>query len=265
VINVSEGRDRAILSGLAEAGGRSLLDLHADPHHHRAVLTLGGPEEDVWVAATAVARRAIAELEIGDHAGAHPRFGVVDVVPWVDLEDPREPTPRSLGRRDRFARWAADELDIPCFAYGPERSLPDVRRQAWRGLEPDHGPDRPHPRAGSCAVGARGVLVAYNLWLAGGGLPEARRVAAAIRRPGLRTLGLLVGEQAQVSCNLTEPWRLGPGTAYDLVAALSPVAGAELVGLVPEEVLHAVPEGRWAPLGLGAGGTIEARLATAGC
>ena len=264
MINVSEGRDRALLTGLAEAGGRSLLDVHSDPHHHRAVLTLGGPEDDVWEAATAVARRAVAELDLGDHAGAHPRFGAVDVVPWVDLEEPAAPTPRSLGLRDRFARWAAEALGIPCFVYGPERSLPDVRRQAWRDLWPDTGPDRPHPTAGSCAVGARGVLVAYNLWLAGGGLPEARRVAAAIRRPGLRALGLLVGGRAQVSCNLTEPWRLGPGTAYDLVAILSPVAGAELVGLVPEEVLHVVPERRWATLGLAADRTIEARLATAG-
>ncbi len=76
----------------------------------------------------------------------------------------------------------------------------------------------------------------------------ARAIAAAVRRPGLRTLGLQVGDRVQVSMNLVDPDRLGPATAYDLVAEAAlaagrAVAGAELVGLVPARVLDAVPRG----------------------
>jgi glutamate formiminotransferase len=102
--------------------------------------------------------------------------------------------------------------------------------------------------------------VAYNLWLASRDLAEARRVASAVRRPGLRTLGVAVGEHVQVSCNLTDPSSLGPAEAHDLVAAHTPVKRAELVGLLPRAVLAKVPEQRWDELDLDQARTIEARL-----
>jgi glutamate formiminotransferase len=110
-------------------------------------------------------------------------------------------------------------------------------------------------------VGARIPLVAYNLWLLRADIDEARRIAAAIRRPGLRALGLQVGHRVQVSCNLTDPIRLGPAEAYELVSARAPVAGAEVVGLVPESVLALVPRERWPGLDLDPDRTIETRLA----
>jgi len=95
------------------------------------------------------------------------------------------------------------------------------------------------------------VLVAYNVWLAEGvDVATARRVAREIRGPGLRALGLDVGGRAQVSMNLVDPLTLGPAAAYDLVAARAPVAGAELVGLVPAAVLSAAPAERWVELDL---------------
>jgi glutamate formiminotransferase len=194
---------------------------------------------------------------------------VVDVVPFVDLGDMWEAaTPRSLAARDRYAAWAAAELDLPCFLYGPERTLPEVRRAAWRSLRPDCGPARAHPTAGAVCVGARGALVAYNLVLSTPDLVTATQVAAAVRRPGLRTLALVVGADVQVSCNLTDPGRLGPADAYDLVAraleshgpGATRIAAAELVGLLPRAVLTAIPPGRWRTLGIGPDRTIEARL-----
>lgn len=260
VVNLSEGRDEARLAAAAAVADDVLLDLHRDPHHHRAVLTLAGTDEALFPAVCAVARWAVATLDLSTHAGAHPRIGVVDVVPWVDLDAPAAPaTARSIGARDRFAAWAAAELRLPCFLYGPERTLPEVRRRAWHDLPPDTGPSRPHPTAGAAAVGARGVLVAYNLWV-DTDVATARRVAVALRRPGLRALGLQVGDRVQVSCNLVEPHLLGPGAAYDLVAAEVPVGGAELVGLLPRAVLDAVPAARWPELALSDEATIEARL-----
>jgi glutamate formiminotransferase len=272
VINVSEGRDKRVISALAAAAGPYLLDVHSDPDHHRSVLTLAGPEEGVGLGARAVAGAAVSSIDIRGHAGVHPRIGAVDVVPFVHLG--REPGPAgrlfdgSLGSavqaRDGFARWAARELDLPCFLYGPGRTLPELRRAAWSSLAPDLGPMAPHPTAGAVAIGARPVLVAYNLWLAGADLALARLVAGAIRGPQLRTLGLAAGASVQVSCNLIAPWRVGPGAVFDAVASQAAVARAELVGLVPLAVLEAEPRHRWGELGLSPSATIEARLEQAG-
>ena len=174
------------------------------------------------------------------------------------------PIAPSLAARDAFARWAGAELGLPCFLYGPERSLPEVRREAWTTLAPDRGPAAPHPTAGAAAVGARPALVAYNLWLAEADVAAARRVAAQIRGPHVRALGLAVGDCVQVSCNLIAPWQIGPGAAFDAVARRAGVARAELVGLVPLGVLEAEPRHRWPELDLNSSRTIEARLEQAG-
>jgi len=255
VVNISEGRDHAILDVLATAAGRDLLDLHADPDHNRAVLTMVGEAAPRHVAAEAVAR-----VDLRVHQGAHPRIGVVDVVPFVPLAG--STMVDALGARDAFCEWAAAELALPCFRYGPERTLPDIRRRAFHAdLLPDTGPPIPHPTAGACAVGARPVLVAYNLWLAEPDDARARQVAAAVRGPHVRALGLAVGNRVQVSMNLLDPVSVGPAEVWDRVGALAPVAGAELVGLIPVAVLEATPAARWAQLDLDPARTIEARLA----
>jgi glutamate formiminotransferase len=257
VVNISEGRDGAVIDAIAAAAGADLLDVHTDPHHHRSVLTLVGEE-----APRAVAVAAVDLLDLRRHDGVHPRIGVIDVVPFVALAGA---TPTDTVRaRDDFCRWAGHELRLPCFRYGPERTLPDVRRGAFGELAPDCGPSAPHPSAGAAAVGARPVLVAYNVWLAEPDLALARRVASAVRRPGVRTLGLQVGHRVQVSMNLIDPLVVGPGAATDAVAALAEVTGCELVGLVPEAVLQAEDPARWDELDLAADRTIEARLALAG-
>jgi glutamate formiminotransferase len=275
VVNVSEGRDAACVDTLARSAGDALLDVHRDPDHHRSVLTLGGSgvEEKVRV----LARRAVELLDLSTHTGVHPRLGVLDVVPFVPLDTTGAPilTPSSdalreaLDARDRFARWAADTLDLPCFLYGPERSLPDVRRHAFGALAPDVGPRHPHPTAGACAVGARGPLVAYNLWLDTDELAVAREIAREIRQPGIRTFGFAVQDATQVSCNLVDPGIIGPAEAFDAVSAAAVahetgVRRAELVGLLPRAVLLGIPEGRWETLDLDPQRTVEARLGSFG-
>ena len=257
VVNLSEGRDQDVLDQLASVCGADLLDRHCDPDHNRSVFTLIGE-----VAPRALAREAVARLDLTDHAGAHPRLGVVDVVPFVPLGEAS--LDGAVAARDAFAAWAGRELLVPCFRYGPERTLPEVRRRAFVDLEPDTGPLTPHPTAGAACVGARSFLVAYNVWLAEPDLDLARRVAAAVRSPAVRALGLACGRRVQVSMNLIDPFTVGPADAFDAVAARAPVAGAELVGLVPAAILDRVPAGRYEELDLGAERTIESRLARRG-
>lgn len=267
VVNVSEGRRHDLVAELIAAAGPCLLDSHSDPYHNRSVLTLGGPAQAVQDGVRDLAKAAVARLDLGSHEGVHPRIGVLDVVPWVPFQGwPLQvaPLPTAVEARDRFAQWAAATLALPCFLYGPERSLPEVRREAWISLFPDVGPGHPHPTAGATAAGARPALVAYNLWLAHSDLSLARRLAAELRGPAVRALGLQVGPSVQVSCNLLEPETVHPGWVYDHVARRTEVARAELVGLVPNFVLRAVPKSRWERLGLNPSQTIEARLHACG-
>jgi glutamate formiminotransferase / 5-formyltetrahydrofolate cyclo-ligase len=270
VVNVSEGRDGSTVAAVAGAAASALLDVHSDPDHNRCVLTLAGPE--VEDAVRAVARVVLELLHLRAHHGVHPRLGTLDVVPFVPCDAAGRPADTgadlapAVAARDRFAAWAGAALALPCFTYGPERSLPEVRRQAFVGLSPVAGPAIPHPRAGACAVGARPALVAYNLWLTTTDLAVARAVAAEVRGPAVRALGLAVNGASQVSCNLVAPYVVGPAEVFDRVRRLAAAAGtalarAELVGLAPAGVVEAVAPARRAELDLDDERTVEARLA----
>lgn len=263
VINVSEGRRPDVVAQIGAAAGDHLLDVHTDADHHRSVLTLAGP--DVEARAFSLVAAAVQLLDLRTHSGGvHPRLGVADVVPFVPLSSTGMAA--AVAARDRFAARVARELGVPCFLYGEAtHALPAVRRLAFSSLAPDFGPSEPHVSAGACCVGARGVLVAYNVWLDPSvPVDAARSVAGALRGPAVRTLALATGSGMQVSCNLVDPLVVGPAFVYDAVAARVPVQRAELVGLVPAAVLDAVAAERWAQLDLDPSRTIEARLAPAG-
>ncbi|CAN5712915.1 glutamate formimidoyltransferase [soil metagenome] len=257
VINISEGRRPEVVAAVASAAGDDLLDVHVDADHHRAVLTVVGED-----APRTITVAAMGLIDLADHVGAHPRIGAVDVVPFVALG--RSSPTDAVAARDRFAAWAGGEAGLPCFVYGPERSLPDVRRGAFVSLMPDTGPPGPHPTAGAVAVGARPPLLAYNLWLTEPDLALARRLAAEVRGPAVRALGLAVGDAVQVSMNLLDPLHVGPAVVHDQVARVTAIARAELVGLAPAAVLAAVARHRWAELDLAEDQTIEARLTARG-
>jgi len=173
-------------------------------------------------------------------------------VPFVPLDG--STMNDAIDARDAFVVWMQELLDVPCISYGPDtRTLPEARRAARAGAV------TPHPTAGVCMVGARDVLVAYNVWLAEPDVALAKRIAAEVRGDAVRALGLDVGGHAQVSCNLIDPDRVGPAALYDAVASRAAVARAELVGLLPARVLAAIPTARWRSLDLGPSRTIEAR------
>jgi glutamate formiminotransferase / 5-formyltetrahydrofolate cyclo-ligase len=266
VINISEGRNLDLLDELHVRAGGSLRDLHADASHNRSVFTLINDAETLFGDVRSLITGAFHSLDLRTHEGVHPRFGVVDVVPFVAL-DPESPS-RALDLRDSTAQWISEEFNVPVFLYGPideiVRTLPEVRKHAFTDLEPDSGPTDASPTLGAVAVGARPVLVAWNIWLSGVSRDETRALAKAVRRPEVRSLAFRAGDQTQVSCNLIDPLVVGPSLVYDEVAQRLPlkgeIAGCELVGLVPRAVLDAVERGRWEQLGLSANQTIESRL-----
>lgn len=266
VINLSEGRDAPLLAELSATAGGSLRDLHADAFHNRSVFTLINDASQLTRDVHALLGAAFTSLDLTRHEGVHPRFGVVDVVPFVALEP--DDARGAVALRDETAQWIADSFNVPVFLYGPvggvTRTLPEVRKMAFRTLMPDKGPKNAPATLGASAVGARDLLVAWNLWLSGVTLDEARAIARAVRRIEVRALAFQVGDQVQVSCNLVAPLVVGPSAVFDRVTSLLRARGtverAELVGLAPRALLAMEDTTRWSQLGLSEERTIESRL-----
>ena len=261
VPNVSEGRDRAVLDAIGAAfahGGARVLDVHADPDHHRAVFTLAGAPGRLSAALMAGAREAVARIDLDRDRGLHPHVGALDVAPVVHLDDAMRgaAVAEALVLADRLGA----ELALPVFLYGAlagGRTRAQLRAGgraglAQRGTPPDFGPRALHPTAGAALVTARPPLVAFNLELAApAGLPEARAIAAALREPGpeglpgLRAIGLTLaarGGVAQVSCNVEDHRALPLARLLTAVERHAPVAEAELVGLAPRAAFDGWPE-----------------------
>src|SRR5487761_1928192 len=267
VVNISEGRDVAVLEQLTRAAGASLRDRHRDRHHHRSVFTLINDPEPLIEDLHTLAATAYQRLDLRTHRGVPPRFGVVAVVPFVAL-DPRDRA-EACALRDATADWFAQEMAVPVFLFGPladgaTRTLPEVRRDAFESLAPDAGPDYASPARGAVAVGCRAILVAWNLWLRDVSIDQASEMARAVRAPGVRALAFEVGDAVQVSCNLVDVPAARPSQVYDAVADMLSGPGrvdhAELVGLAPRALLDAEDPARWEELGLSLEATVEQRI-----
>lgn len=261
VPNVSEGRDAALIAEIAQAFDAKRLDVHSDPDHHRAVITIAGPPGHLAQAVVMGARTAVQRLNLDKHQGEHPRIGVLDVAPIVYLK-----------QRDRGAACAealvlgdllGTDLGLPVFLYGAlggGRTRADLRRggperlaQRISGgeLRPDFGPPRLHRTAGAVLVAARPPLVAFNVELAPPAtVNDAKAIAAAIREggpeglPGVRALGVWLGRRgvAQVSTNVEDHWAVPLATLMDAIARHADIADAELVGLSPQAAFEGFPD-----------------------
>jgi glutamate formiminotransferase len=249
VPNLSEGRDAATVDAACAAvaaTGARVLDRSSDAIHHRSVLTIVGKEDEVFRAAVALAGVALERIDLRNHRGVHPRIGSLDVLPFVPLGGASLEEAAALAHRAGSEIWR--RYGIPSFYYGAaarqgERYLlPEIRRNAsWL---PDEGDVRRHATAGAIAIGARNVLIAFNVELAGADLSLARAIARAVRESdgglrSLRALGLPRGDGCvQVSLNVTDYVATPLYRVVELVRRLAAeggaeVSGCELVGCLP--------------------------------
>lgn len=248
-------------------------DVHSDHEHHRSVLTLLGPSSRLIETVVELAEVVTTEIDLASHRGVHPRIGALDVVPFVPLG--AATMADAVAARDRCAERLAHEVDLPVFLYGPlgdgsSRTLPELRRAVREGVGPDLAPQRPRSRsrAGAAALGAREVLVAWNLWLSSTSLARANELARAVRSEDVRSLAFEVTGAVQVSCNLINPRETTPAEIYDEVErrlqGSEAILRSELVGLAPRAVLSKVREDRFESLDLSEEKTIEAALTRLG-
>jgi glutamate formiminotransferase/glutamate formiminotransferase/formiminotetrahydrofolate cyclodeaminase len=255
VPNFSEGRDlarvAALESTIAAIPGVIVLDRTSDIDHNRSVITFAGSPEPVLEAAIRVAAKAAELIDLTTHQGVHPRLGALDVLPFVPLRGVSLADCAELAHRAGDRIW--NELRIPVYFYEAAarrvecRKLEDARRGT---CPPDLGGPALHPTAGAVIVGARKVLIAFNINLATADIEIAKDIARSIRAssgglPGVKALGLRLASRGlvQVSMNLTDFEQTSVHTVFDQVKLLAAahgveVADSELIGLLPRQAVE---------------------------
>ena len=294
VPNISEGRDRAKIDAIAAVvetvEGVRLLDVDPGKATNRTVITFTGGPEAVCEAAFLLVKKAQELIDMRQHTGEHPRFGATDVCPLVPISgitmDELVPYARKLGER------IGKELGIPVYNYEyaaseeKRRNLANNRAGEYEGLKkkladpawkPDFGPadfNDSVARSGAIAVGARKLLVAYNVNLNTTSTRRANAIAFDIREAGrvlregdpltgksildengepkkipgklksVKGIGWFIEEYgvAQLSLNLTDIDVTPMHIAFDEACKSAQergirVTGSELVGLVPKQAL----------------------------
>ncbi|MGB6131954.1 MAG: glutamate formimidoyltransferase [Acidobacteriaceae bacterium] len=265
VPNFSEGRRPEVVEAIVAAmrvDEVRLLDWSLDADHNRSVVTIAGPPAAVMESAVRGAGRAAELIDLTTQHGVHPRIGAADVIPFVPVRGVTLEQCVLLARQAGMEIWKRHEVPVYFYeaaAARPDRVLlEDVRRGQFEGLreevrrdaarQPDVGGPGLHPTAGASVVGARKLLIAFNLYLDTANVAVARAIARDIRSSGgglpwVKAIGVSAQEQAQVSMNLTDYTRTPVGQAFAAVKAKALQHGArpvraELIGLMPEGALE---------------------------
>ncbi|PSR23521.1 MAG: glutamate formimidoyltransferase [Sulfobacillus acidophilus] len=264
VPNFSEGCRPEVLEALRRAADVpqvQVLGIDSDVDHNRAVLTLVGPGPALSEAVFRTMQTAMEQIDLRRHQGLHPRIGAVDVVPFVPWH--QADMAGAIALAHALGERVGAELQLPVFFYGEaalidgHRRLAQVRRGQFEGLEarlatdpPDRGPRHPHPSAGAVAIGARRLLIAFNVYLGTTDLAVARAIARSVRGSS----GGLVGVQAlamdtrrqgrlQVSMNLIDYPTTPLPQALEFVRREAARFGVsvletEVVGLMPLQAVQ---------------------------
>lgn len=291
VPNLSEGRDLAVVEAAVEAvleAGAEVIDWSADPDHNRSVLTLLGSPEALEAASLALARVAAERIDLRRHDGVHPRIGALDVLPFVPLVGVTMADARELAWRVGAA--LARDPGVPVYYYAeasrpPGRRLGELRKggfealaDGWpEGRQPDVRPDPwphrgAHPSAGAVCVGARRLLLAWNVLVRGIGLDAARGIARSIRAAnggfaGVRALAFRLERRdgVQISMNIEDLDGTAPLDVYRAIERAVAAAGGEMgetevIGMVPDGALYGAAADRLRLRGLGPARVLSARV-----
>lgn len=272
VPNFSEGRNleiiRQITREIEDTPGVKLLGVEENSDYNRTVVTFVGGPEGVKEAAFRAIARASGLIDMSRHKGKHPRVGATDVCPLVPIAGVSMQDCIRLA--EALGREVGERLGIPVYLYAeaakrPQRQdLSSIRRGGYEGLEerfkdpqwrPDYGPEGYSERikkTGATVIGARKLLIAYNITLDTPELSIAQEIAGKIRESGVkkgavRVHGLLKKVQAmgvkmesgltEVSMNLTDYEVTPPHVAFEAVKEEAGAFGvevrwSEIVGLV---------------------------------
>ena len=141
-------------------------------------------------------------------------------------------------------------------------------------LVPDEWPHPGvHPTAGATCVGARELLLAWNVYLHDVSIEDARGIAAGIRETGggfrgLRALAFALPRRdaVQVSMNLEDVRATTPMAIYRRIDELARECGGragetEIIGMMPDELVLSAASDRLGLIDAGANRLLSRRLA----
>jgi glutamate formiminotransferase / 5-formyltetrahydrofolate cyclo-ligase len=266
VPNFSEGRDlekvERIVAPFKNQTGFKMISYEPDGDYNRTVVTLIGEAGSIMEALMPFVAIALKEIDMNKQRGEHPRIGAVDVIPFIPIQDV------TLEECSEFANIMAkrisDTFDIPVFMYAKsarneERiSLPNIRKGEYEGMitkikepewHPDYGRPESHPTFGSVAIGARPILVAYNIDLDTDNEKIANHIAKAIRQSSGGFQHIQAGpafleekHHMQVTMNILDYTKNPMYRIYEVVKMEAlrfhvAVKSAEIIGLIPKAAL----------------------------
>jgi glutamate formiminotransferase/formiminotetrahydrofolate cyclodeaminase len=286
VPNFSEGQDNSIIELIVDAAsnieGCKVIGAEPNSDYNRTVLTLAGTAAGVSEAAFRVISKSSELIDMRTHEGEHPRMGAVDVCPFVALDERDKELCADLAKQ--LSIRVGRELKLPVYLYGSAArnsarfELSSLRKGQYEALEDRflgrstiHGESTAMPdnevivwsekvaKFGAVSIGARPVLVAYNVNLNEKDAKVAKICGSIIRSSGrliknqkgdkLRTGGMLKKVQgmgvkleshgiSQVSMNLQDVSITDMHIAFECVKTVAAdhgveVIGSELVGLAP--------------------------------
>lgn len=266
VPNFSEGRNKATIAQIVDCFKHhpaiQLLNYSSDSNHNRMVVTaLGHPDAMKQVVIDAIGK-AVECIDLTKQAGAHPRLGAADVIPFVPIRAMTMTEAVLLAKE--VSQEVAKRHQLPIYLYeeaatAPHRiNLAAVRSGQFEGLSekmasplwvPDYGPSTPHLTAGASIVGARKFLIAWNVNLKTDRLEVAKALAQAIRfssggLPFVKALGLSLPDKGlvQVSMNLTDYTQTSMLQVFDCLCKEAAkfnveILESELIGLLPQAAL----------------------------
>lgn len=297
VPNISEGMDHDLIAKVVSAAsgidGCRVLSSEPDADYNRTVITLAGEPNAVSESAFQLIMKATQLIDMRKHTGNHARLGAVDVCPFVPLQGIDMESCAILAQK--LAVRVSEELNLPSYLYGSAASSDGrrnhslLRKGEYEGLKdrltegadtphldetrlPDYGPkvwSEDIAKTGAVIIGARDILVAYNVNLQESDAKVSAVIGKTIRQSGpviknsngerLPVPGMLAKVQgmgfpldehgiSQVSMNLQDISVTPMHVVYETIKWLADnhgieVSGSELVGLVP---LRAMLEaGRW--------------------
>lgn len=267
--NFSEGQSETVIDAIKHAiksvGQQHLLHIDPSPAANRTVFTFAGEPHAVLDAAFQAIKVASEMIDMRFQNGTHPRLGSTDVCPLVPLAnismEEAVQYSKELGER------VAKELGIPVYLYEHSatqehrKSLPQIRKGQYERLQertnlpewrPDFGGESlknwEHvAQTGATIIGARDILVAFNISLETNDERIAKQIAKKMRSssdgllPELRAIGWYMAdfECAQVSMNLLNYKVTSPLKVWETCKMLAAeydvkTIGCEVVGLLPE-------------------------------
>lgn len=266
VPNFSEGRREEVINAIVDeitsVQGVEIWDCAPDKDHNRTVVTFVGTPEQVEEAAINSALKAAELIDMREHKGEHPRVGVTDVIPFVPLKGVDVEECVQIART--VAEILSNHLSMPTYLYGEAATRPEMKNLAtvqtvqYEGMfekikdksyGPDFGPRKMHPKFGASIVGARQILVAFNVNLGTDDISIAKNIAREVRESGnglknVKAMGVHLKEKniVQVSMDMVDYKKTPLYKPYELIKAEAKrygvsVVGSELIGLVPTDAL----------------------------